>query len=373
MSKLTVKLGVVHRWMGLSLGLLWIVQALTGSLLVFEPELQRTQLPALQQGPMASLTRIVDHAASAAGTGIERVRALDRQRDLLGADYRDRNGVWHLILIEAATGRPLETFARDPRVPDRNNIWRWIYTLHTTILGGRPGEVLIGISGIVLLSSVAMGLSVGWPRRGMWKPALNVRRWRTASQKLYGWHRVIGLVFAVMLLAMPLTGIYMVFQTSIDSALAKVIPFRLPYAASPVHAIPAVQVSPEAAYVIAHGLFPAARFESIALPTPDQPVYVIRLRQPGEARVWIGTTRVVVDPVTGRVLGRYDALRAPLVNRLSDAVYPAHIGEIAGLPGRLLVLLTGLALATLGTVGMTAWWRRTATRRRRRIPVPRTP
>lgn len=340
------------------MGILWIAQGLTGCLLVFEPELQRAALPQLRQGPMASLTLIARNAADRAGTNVHRIKVLDRQGDLLGAEYLDRTGSWHVILMEAATGRSLETIGRDPQVPDRRNVWRWLYTLHTTLLSGSPGKIIIGISALVLLTSIVIGLRIGWPRREAWKTVLDAGRWRTPSQKLYGWHRAIGLIFALVLTVLALTGAYIVFQVQVDRAAGGVIPFHSPYVAKPVAVMPLIRVSPQSAYSMAQQLFPAAQFESIALPTPDQPVYTVQLRQPGESRVWIGTTSVVVDPMTGSVLDRYDALHAPLANRLSDAAYPAHIGEIVGLPGRLLVLLSGLALSMLGALGLAAWWRK---------------
>lgn len=358
MLRIRAKLIALHRWIGLAMGILWIAQGLTGCVLVFEPELQRASLPPLRQGPMASLTLIARNVAETAGAEVHRIKVLDRQGDLLGAEYEDRAGVWHLVFVEAATGRPLETIGRDPKVPSRANVWRWLYTFHVTLLSGSPGRVLIGISGLVLVSSILMGLGIGWPRRGSWKAVLDAGRWRTPSQKLYGWHRATGLGFAVLLIVLALTGVYMVFQVQVDSFAARALPFHSPYAAKRAPTMPLVHIAPQTAYRVAQGLFPAARFESIVLPTSNQPVYTVRLRQPGESRVWIGTTSVVIDPATGRVLDRYDALHAPFANRMSDAAYPGHTGEILGLPGRLLVLLSGLSLSILGALGLAAWWRK---------------
>lgn len=368
MSKFRTKLITAHRWIGLTVGVLWIAQGLTGCLLVFEPELQRAALPPLHQGPMASLTLVARNAANVAGASVQRIRALDRQGDLLGAEYSDRRGIWHLVFVEAATGRVLETIGRDPEVPDRTNVWRWLYTLHVTLLSGSPGKVIIGISGLMLLSSILMALRIGWPRRHAWKTVWDIGRWRTPAQKLYGWHHAIGLTFAVMLMVLALSGAYMVFQVQVDRAAARLIPFHLPYVATPVAAMPVTRISAQSAYRTAQELFPDSRFESIVLPTRDQPVYTVRLRQPGESRVWIGTTSVVIDPVTGRVLDRYDAIRASLANRFSDAAYPLHDGEIMGLPGRLLAILCGLSLPILGTLGLAAWWRKQTRGRRQTRP-----
>ncbi|MDQ3144346.1 MAG: PepSY domain-containing protein, partial [Pseudomonadota bacterium] len=94
------------------------------------------------------------------------------------------------------------------------------------------------------------------------------------------------------------------------------------------------------------------------------PVYAVRLRQPDEIRVWSGVTTVTLDAATGRALHVYDAASAPLSNRLADAAFSVHSAEIAGLFGRLLLMLAGLSLPALYVTGLWAWWRRRRPRRR---------
>ena len=59
----------------------------------------------------------------------------------------------------------------------------------------------------------------------------------------------------------------------------------------------------------------------------------------------------------------HDWRDAGLGIRAADYKYPLHIGAAFGLPGRLLVLATGLAPALLLTTGAFVWWRKRQARR----------
>jgi len=96
----------------------------------------------------------------------------------------------------------------------------------------------------------------------------------------------------------------------------------------------------------------------VTMPVAGSPAYYVRVLRPGEIRAWSGTSSVVVDAGSGRILARHDALTAPWPNRLYDAVFSLHNGEAAGVVGRLLVLLAGLALPVLYVTGLLSWWRR---------------
>lgn len=99
------------------------------------------------------------------------------------------------------------------------------------------------------------------------------------------------------------------------------------------------------------------------MPGADNAYYRIRLRQPGELRRVYGTTTVYVDAHDGSVLLDRDAFKLPLNEKISNAFYPIHTGEFAGLGGRVLVLCIGLALLTMAALGASMWWTRRARQR----------
>ena len=320
---------------------------------------------------MMPIDALIARAEAAAGAPVERIGIADARGDLLSAAYTDAVGHGRALLLDAATGAVVAAREDEPATPAGGSASRWLYTLHEALLMGDRGETLVGASGLLLLTAAITGLWLGWPKRQAWRAAFAARRWRTAAAALFGWHRMVGLIAgALFLLTIP-AGAWMIFQADLRPALAKAVPFRLPYkpAPGPVN----LSVTPGEALAAARARFPDARFVRLTLPAPKSPAYAVRLRQPGETRAWSGVTSVAVDPATGRVLDIYDPLTAPLANRVADAAFSAHNGELGGLAGRALIFLSGLALPALWITGVLAWARkrraRARNRRGRAVPV----
>lgn len=362
------KLTAFHLWLGITIGLLWALQGLGGALLAFHRDMQRLEGPAVSTGPMAPLDRIADQAGKASQRPIERIGVADERGDLLVAEYRDQDGARRAKLVDAARGETVGDRDLEPGSPFGSNFWGWLYHFHEALGGGRALELVVGVSGLFLLTALVVGLWVGWPRRGAWRAAFAAARWRTRDQKLYGWHRALGLAAGLPLLIAASTGIYLIFASDLRPLIAQVVPHSPPYSVDSA-AAPAGSgdIGPQAAYHRAQALFPSAAFVSVTMPTARSPAYTVRLRQPEELRSWSGVTSVTIDK-SGRVLAQYDAVSAPLSNRIGDAIFAIHSGEIFGTIGRFLVLLLGLALPTLYAMGIWVWLRRAKRRRARKQP-----
>jgi uncharacterized iron-regulated membrane protein len=356
----------IHLWLGITIGLIWAVQGLTGSVLVFFREIHRWNAPEPTHGSLASLDTIVANASAAAGGArITRLAVTDGNRDLIYAYRESAEKQKPAVLMDAATGRVLRSDYMAPTSPAGNVFVFWLNNLHISLLTGRTGEVFVATSGLFLVSACVLGLTIGWPPRRGWKAAFAVQRWRKLDHQLYGWHRAVGLVAGFLIITISLSGFYFAFEPAVDDALAKVVPFERHYRPTPAAALATEQVSVQQAADAAQARFPNGRWARIYMPTKSSPVYQVRLHQPGESRVWLGKTMVWVDPADGRVLATYDPLSAPLANRVLDAAFPFHNGELAGLPGRILIAISGLLLPAFYVTGLMAWWRKRRKRRQR--------
>jgi uncharacterized iron-regulated membrane protein len=351
--RLAVKL---HLWLGLTVGLLWALQGLSGASLVFHREFDRWAHPerAGSVGPMASLDALVAAATEAGGAAPKRISVVDTRPDLVMADYDGLDGTPRQLFLDAATARVVGERLYSPAAPGSGATSRFLYNLHERLTAGDTGEIIIGSSGLILFSSLALGLWIGWPR--VWRGVAKIRSWRSRAQKLYGWHRLVGLSAGFALLLVVPGGIYMIFSEPIRNAAAAVMPHKLPYKPAPLpEGAPTLWIAPQAAFEAAAARFPEASFVRLAIPSAKAPVYAVRLLQPDEVRAWSGTTTVTVDAHSGAVLDVYDPLTAPLSNRIGDAAFSIHNGEIAGTIGRLLVMLAGLSLPTFYVTGVWLW------------------
>ena len=345
----------LHLWLGLTVGLLWALQGLTGAALVFHRELDRQSVGAVAPGPMTSFDRLIADTEARTGAEVTMVGIADVRGDILNLHF-DRGGARQLQ-VEAATGRPLRERGNDPAMPLDGSAWRWVYLLHESLLLHDRGETLIGVSGLLLFSSLLTGLWLGFPKRRQWRKALGWRGWKSLRARLFGWHRLAGITAGALLLVTVPGGIWMVFAAELRPKLASIVNHELPYKPAPVDRLGDV-ISPQQALTLARSHFPDAAFVRLTMPSAASPVYSVRLRQAEETRVWSGVTTVTIDAPSGRTLHIYDAVRAPLSNRLADAAFSVHSGEIVGLAGRILLMLAGLALPALYVTGIWAWWRK---------------
>ncbi len=353
----------IHLWLGLIVGLFWALQGLTGAMLVFHRDIDRASAPAAAPGAIASLSDIVSDATARTGRPVEMVGISDGRGDILNVHYRNGQESPYLR-VEAATGRIVGVRDHDPATPFTGSAWRWIYLLHESLLLHDRGETMVGISGLLLFTALSTGLWIGWPRRRQWRAAFAWRQWRTTRIRLYGWHRMAGLLAGSILILTVPGGIWMIFAAELRPALSRVVEHQLPYAPVPVERLGPV-VTPQAALARAQAHFPGAAFVRLTMPSAAAPVYSVRLRQPEEIRVWSGVTMVTVDAHTGRTLHVYDPVTAPLSNRLADAAFSVHSGELAGLAGRFGLMLAGLTLPGLYITGIWAWARKRRSRTRK--------
>ena len=104
----------------------------------------------------------------------------------------------------------------------------------------------------------------------------------------------------------------------------------------------------------------------------EAPVYQVQMYQEGESRAWLGKTSVSIDPAHGHIVSVYDALEAPAMDRLLDAAYPLHNGEIIGWPGRIVVLVIGTSLAAMFATGLMSWTGRKRRAAARQKMAPQT-
>lgn len=346
----------IHLWLGLTVGAVWAVQGLTGALLVFHRDLDRSAL-STTFGRSRSLDDLVVKAGRALGTRPGSIGLYYHDGSVLGVTFSDPGAGKRTVLIDAASGRILGVRERTPVSPDGRNFWRWVYNVHHSFLLGERGEWLLGTSGLLLLTMAGSGVWLGWPRRGQWRAAFSAGRWRTRVQKLFGLHRAIGLVAAIALALLAVSGAMMDFSKPLRAWAQRHAGYQPPFRPKPVPLLKKT-IGADRALALAINALPDSSLTSVSLPTPKSPVYQVRLRRPGEWRIWSGSSFVLIEAGSGRILSTYDAANGPLANRILDSAFPVHSGEAAGLPGRILVALAGLSLPLLYATGLWAWLRR---------------
>ena len=338
----------VHRWISLAAMLFWLVQAVTGSLIVFHWEMDDALAPGRHVA--TDLTAIDRRLAVLAPAGSGRHVA----SVWTSAGFADR---YDVTVHDDATG--VESVARIAgdgtvlrvRSVDALGLMDTIVTLHQTLLSGEIGGWIVGTSGLLLVTNLIAGLVAAWPRRGTWRRALAPSSRGPSAARYHSWHRAIGLIGVVPALLLAGAGTILVFEDGIRAAIGGTAP-TMPPRRGPQ------RLSVSQAVAIAERAVPDSRLSAVTMPGKDDATYTIRLRAPGEWRRAYGTTMVFVDGTRGRIRGVFLAAQAPLPRAVMDFLFPFHTGEAGALPGRLLVLAVGLWLTSMIVVGLRLWWLR---------------
>lgn len=335
----------IHAWSGATLSLLLAVLGLSGTLLVFRDDWLRAVFPSARDGLMPipdNLATIADAAEATFGDRL--VSAVFGTPDM---------GLTRLYLTndDAAwlgpDGTVLAQWSGNAR-PET-----WVFDLHHHLLAGHTGEIVSGIAGLAAAALTVTGLVALWPARR----AIGLQFWPGTNQRssLLSAHRNLGLIAALPLLVLCLTGAAMVFPGPAKALLSAFRP--LPAQSAEINA---TYSAPDwnAVFTAAQERAPDAAIRIARWPSPDVPAISLRLRQPAE---WHpnGRTYVLADPATARTTLAADAQTQPTATRLYNTLYPVHAAHLGrGLPGRLYDLvcaLTGLALTALGLIGVWAF------------------
>lgn len=363
MSSIRRKLIHLHRWLSLAAAIFWLLQAITGVILVFHWEIddatvagihRQTDLAAIEAraerlAPPASARSISSIWTSASG--------IDRFDIFVDGDKTSA-----VVRVDGA-GNVLRMRGENERFADGGLI-DTLVVFHHNLLGGDFGSWIVGLSGLLLLSNMAMGLALAWPRRGTWRQALLPKRLGPKAARRYAWHRAVGLWGVIPALLSVSAGAMLVFESGTSTMLGAP-PIDAP--TQPPGDGPLIGMAQAARTALA--AYPGSRVSGISFPSDDDATYRLRIRQPGEPRRAYGMTTVFVSAVDGRIIARYDALKAPLSRRFMDILFPFHTGEFGGTVGRVAVAAIGLWLITMIVIGISLWQARRKRARRSGPPT----
>jgi uncharacterized iron-regulated membrane protein len=364
----------LHLWLGLSAGAVFALLGLTGSVLVFDHELDALLHPSMFDSGVQA--RAIDSGAAIAAAedaldAGERVAWLSWPNDARGV-FRayggrpdDRFG--RLVTIDPATGAVLGSRAGD------GGLLRFIYDLHFQLRLGGGGQTVVGIVGVLMLFSLGSGLYLWWPRKRHWRPVLTARRGTRPQRRDFDLHRVMGIHGVALLLVMCGTGIFMALPDYTEPLVSRFSPVTPPTGRIASNGPDnALDIDVDTAVAIARRQLPAARVTGVGLPGAHGGTYRVALNEPAHPRDSAGRSYIRVDRHTGDVRAARTWADMTAADRFLDWQLPLHNGEAFGLFGRLVVFATGLLPSAMLITGFLIWrHKRRAAALRRSKPINR--
>lgn len=340
-------LDTLHRWTGGLVGLLLVVMGLSGAILVHRDAW--VLLPHAGDAQMQETQALATTTARLMADPSRRPQSITFANVGFGLDRLAYKGGAGAYVTQA--GDPVLEWQSQSARPEL-----WLSDFHQHLFAGEGGETVIGIAGLCGLFFVASGTVLWWRTRRTFA----FRLWpaRMTRPSIVRHHRDLGIVIAPLLTLSLVTGAVLVFRPLATIVLGPGAPAEIDQALkSPTAA--AVQLSDEldwAAMIRTARLrFPDAEVRSLSLPRAGSGIITLRLRRPGE---WLpnGRTTVWFAANTGRMVAARDAVDLSARVTAYNALYPLHAGKIGGLMFRVVMTLSGLGLAMLGTLAVWSFW-----------------
>lgn len=338
-----------HRWLGLGAAAIWLVQAMTGILLVFHFEAEDAMLSTRQvASDPAAIERRIDALADAGGMAkVDWIWTTAGLSDRYIILHNDAAGVSRKAYIDGAG-----TILRNAPA-DEYSFLGLMREIHLTLVAGTFGHWILAVSGVLLFTNMVFGLIVAWPKRRQWRHALRPRGRRGSTAGYYSWHKALGLWVGIPALILVATGTLVMFEEQVRDLVG----------AEEVSLPPNPATGPSVGFAAASraavAAIPGSRFVGTAMPTAEDASYHAWVRAPGELyRGGYGGSLVIVDANTGKIRGAWPATEAGVAQWSVASFYPLHTGESLGLFGRILSLAIGIWLTTTIILGLLLWWRK---------------
>ena len=389
----------IHRWAGLFIAVFLFVAGLTGSLISWDHELDEWLNPDLfeakQTGsPLAPLELVSRFEATD-----KRVRVTS-----LPLSYEEGKTAelfvepridpetgkpyvleYNQVYVEPATGQIAGKRFWGKISLDRRDLLPFLYKLHYSMHvpdffnSDRWGIWLMGIIGIVWTFDCFVGLwltfppftraaagNKSWMQR--WAPAWRMKPNASLYRLNFDLHRATALWMWLFLLVLAFTSISMNLSTEVVRPMLSKISSLTPEVWDVRSPAP-----------LDKPIAPALSFASIidrasnearqrlwqeppgsAFYSPEYGVYSVSFFEPGadHGEGGMGTKTLYFDGNTGADLGESVPWTGSAADIFMQLQFPLHSGRIAGLPGRILLSVMGLVVATLSLTGIVIWFKK---------------
>jgi uncharacterized iron-regulated membrane protein len=376
----------LHRYAGLAMTIFLVIAGLTGSVIAFQTELDAWLNPHLfhtnSQGtplsPSELIARIerleprlrVTYIPLKYASGESARLGIQPRLDPVTA--RDIELDYDEIFVDPRRGNILGRRQWGACCFERQHVIPFLYKLHYSLhVPGKWGVWLMGIVALIWACDCFVGAYLTWPRRrpffARWKPAWQVKVPSSTYRLNFDLHRAGGLWFWGVLFTLAVSGVYFNLDREV---FRPVVSFLSPLTPTPLEQRTAqsseAPIEPALSFeeVAARASAEAARRGWTRSPggvsyRPTYGIYVVDFFvSQHDHSAGLGPPFLYFDGQDGRLLGD----RVPGAGTAGDVFmrlqFPLHSGQIAGLPGRIIICLTGLVVAMLSSTGVVIWWKK---------------
>ena len=346
----------LHRWTGLTLGLLLLFLALTGMSLLFRAELEPLAEPALHHAQACASPLSLDRLRAVAQAAHPQV-ALDRieigaQGRPVNVRFIDKIGVY----LDPCSGAML---GQQHRWGGLFNTFEQLHRFRF-IDSSELGNFFTGSTAMAAVFVFALGgLVIWWPATGK-----ALRRSLKPNLKLKGrafdlsLHRTVGAYASLVLLIVALTALPIAFKWARAALYVATGSVEAPPRPGPRAVVPGSQrIGVDAAWQRARMLVPGVEEASLIYPRKPGDPYEIQLLGP-DAPNPEAVSMVYLDAYSAAVLRFEPYAQSSAGNKIYRFANALHKGEVGGLPVQMLLFLGILGVPVLGYTGASSYLRK---------------
>lgn len=360
-------IGLLHLWLGLASGLIVFIVALTGSILVFEDEIDPIINPEFYKvSDIGTKKMTVDIYMK----DIQQKYSIKKFNRIHNFDDPERP----VIITATDTDKKNQIFSVDPytgkvlgKVAANKRFFTVVLDLHRRLIMGDVGQFITGCSCLIFIFMLLSGLVLWWPKKMKnLKQRLTVK-WR-ASFKRVNWdfHSTFGFYTFLVLLIISLTGLTWSFKW-VETGIYLLVDGTTKKPSAKVENPTKVDPNIDKTYFYQNifsktdSIYKYKGDTQIRIPSDTiNSITVIKLNL--EKSIPNISSMAYFDKYTGEILKvkPYESISdGEKVRRL---VYPIHTGSIYGYPTKILAFLVCLFAATLPITGLIIWLGRKKTK-----------
>jgi uncharacterized iron-regulated membrane protein len=383
----------IHLYLSLAAGIIIFCSCFTGTLLVFEKEIEHTLHPkryyveaqqvrmplaqlikgTLKQMPKAKFVSamVYGDARRAVEIGVIVPGNKDKKEKPAQADGKKQAGASGKTGKDAKDGgKPNLTVFVNPYTGhvtgEYNRRQTFLYSVemfHRFLLAGKDsvGDWIVGISTLIFLFILITGVVLWWPKtKNIMRQRLKIK-WDGSTKRLvHDLHLVTGFYTSVFLIIIVLTGLIMTFKWA-NQALFAITGSKLekeqPKSPQSKYQVGVEALGVDAALQNVAAKTQSAEYYTVRIPKDSTGTYSVNILPQGAIEN-TGDT-YYIDQYSGSLAGSQTFASKNLGQRVRALVKPVHTGSVYGLPTRIISFIVCLLSLIFPVTGVMMWLNRT--------------
>jgi uncharacterized iron-regulated membrane protein len=351
----------IHRWLGFISGLVVFIVSITGCIYCFQDEIQDAlhssyRKVEVQHQPFIDPSTAKSIALTKFPGAKSNYMYYFGNNRPVGVLVNSKKDGFIYVYLNPYSGKLLHTETIS------QNFFTVVEYIHLyLLLPPKIGQLVVGISVIIFVVLMITGIVLWWPKRKSdSKRSLTIKwgaRWRRIN---YDLHNVLGFYATSIAIILALSGLSIAFNWMTNSIYT---------VANLGRSYPAEKIFPKSDSLKASALFPKKAidiaFQSAQKQAPDAQMFLV-----GDAEGKAETINVTAystsmhfgnsdlfffDRYSGKLLRYLPNVKKSAGMKMNDLNYDIHVGQVLGLPGKIIAFLASLICATLPVTGFIVW------------------